>query len=112
MVRYRLEVGIKHGITLEKLKKTLVEESGVDKNNINNVDIKNFYTLMELPDEMPQDIFQHLKSVEINQQKLDIKRIKNRNHPKRRHHRSGRGRQRKQTLPKEAADVRFNKFSV
>ena len=79
MVRYRLDVGTKHRITLEQLKKVLVEESGVDKNNINNVNIQNLYTLIELPDEMPPDIFQHLKSVEINQHKLDIRRVKARN---------------------------------
>ena len=83
MVRYRLDVGSKHRVTLEQLKKVLVEESGVDKNNINNVNIQNLYTLIELPDEMPPDIFQHLKSVEINQHKLDIRRVKARNNKKR-----------------------------
>ena len=79
MVRYRLDIGSKHQVTLEMLKKVLVEESGVDKNNIQNVSIRNLYTLIELPDAMPPDIFLHLKSVEINQQKLDIKRVKTRN---------------------------------
>ena len=72
--------------------------------------MKDFYTLIELPDEMPQDIFQHLKSVEINQQKLDIKRIKKRNHLKRGSHRSGRGRQRKQKPSKGTADLRYQKL--
>ena len=79
MVRYRLDVGSKHRITLEQLKKVLIEESGVDKKNIHNVNIQYLYTLIELPDEMPPDIFQHLKLVEINQQKLDIRRVKARN---------------------------------
>lgn len=79
MVRYRLDVGSKHRITAEQLKKVLVEESGVDKNNINNINIQGLYTLIELPDEMPADIFQHLKSVEINQRRLDIRRVKARN---------------------------------
>lgn len=83
MVRYRLDIGSQHQITQEQLKKVLVEESGVDKNNINFVTIQDNYTIIELPDEMPQDIFQHLKTVEINQQKLDIKRLKTRNHKKR-----------------------------
>jgi hypothetical protein len=83
MVRYRLDVGTKHQVTLEQLKKVLIEESGVDKNNINNVNIQSLYTLIELPDEMPPDIFQHLKSVEINQHKLDIRRVKARNNKKR-----------------------------
>ncbi|MGZ8153192.1 MAG: DbpA RNA binding domain-containing protein [Methylovulum sp.] len=83
MVRYRLDVGSKHHISLEELKKVLVEESGVDKNCINNVNIQGLYTLIELPDAMPPDIFQHLKLVEINQRKLDIRRVKTRNNKKR-----------------------------
>jgi hypothetical protein len=94
MVRYRLDVGSKHQITLEQLKKVLVEESGVDKNNINNINIQNLYTLIELPDEMPPDIFQHLKSVEINQHKLDIRRVKARNNKKRGNNHIRRGRKR------------------
>lgn len=78
MLRYRLDIGKKHHLTVKELKKVLIEESGVDKNNINNVIIYGQYTLVELPDEMPQDIFQHLKTVEINQQKLNIKRLKSR----------------------------------
>ncbi|MDO9270662.1 MAG: DbpA RNA binding domain-containing protein [Methylobacter sp.] len=93
MVRYRLDVGSRHQVTSEELKKILIEESGVDKNNINNINIQGDYTLVELPDEMPQDIFLHLKSVEIKQHKLDIKRVKARN--KRRSNNYGRrGRQR------------------
>jgi hypothetical protein len=78
MLRYRLDIGKKHQLTIKELKKVLVEESGVDINNINNVMIHGQYTLIELPDEMPQDIFQHLKTVEISQQKLNIKRLKSR----------------------------------
>lgn len=79
MVRYRLAVGSQHQLTLETLQRVLVEEAGVDKNNINNVKIQDIYTLVDLPDQMPLDIFQHLKSVAINQHKLDIRRVKMRN---------------------------------
>jgi hypothetical protein len=78
MVRYRLCVGSKHHVTSEELRQVLIEESGVDKNNINMI-IQGEYTLVELPDEMPQDIFMHLKSVEVRQCRLDIKRVKARN---------------------------------
>jgi hypothetical protein len=88
MVRYRLDVGRKNQITVEELKKVLVEESGVDKSNIHNVNIQPDYTLIELPDKMPLDIFQHLKLVEINHHKLNIKRVKSRNNKKRRNPRS------------------------
>lgn len=95
MIRYRLEIGHKHQVTQEQLTKVLVEESGVDKNNINIIDIQSLCTFIELPDEMPHDIFFHLKMVEINQHKLDIKRIKNCGHKGRTHDRNRRARQRK-----------------
>jgi hypothetical protein len=91
MIRYRLNIGSKHQLTLDTLKQVLVEESGVDKNNISNVKIQDLYTLCDLPDEMPLDIFQHLKLVEINQHKLDIRRVKARNKKRgSNHHRRGR----------------------
>lgn len=95
MVRYRLSVGQKHRVSLEELAKVLVEESGVDKNYIRNVDIQSLYTFIELPDEMPHDIFIHLKSVEINQQKLDIKRVKPQHAKKRTRNRSRKARAKK-----------------
>ena len=79
LVRYRLAVGNQHQITLEGIKKLLVDESGVDVNNIANVKIQDDFTLLDLPDEMPQEIFQHLKMLEVNRQKLDIRRLKPRN---------------------------------
>jgi DbpA RNA binding domain len=79
LVRYRLDVGFQHKVTLDEIKKILVEESGVDIKNIANVRIQDCYTLIDLPDEMPQEIFHHLKTVEINQQQLDIRRVKPRN---------------------------------
>jgi hypothetical protein len=104
MVRYRLDVGSKHQVTLEGLKKLLIDESGVDKNNINNVNIQGLYTLIELPDEMPPDIFQHLKSVEINQHKLDIRRVKTRNKKNRVNHHIHRGRQHNPKSGNEVSD--------
>ncbi len=82
LVRYRLDIGFKHKITADELKKVLVEESGVDEKNIANVRIHDDYTCVDLPDEMPQEIFHHLKTVEINTQKLAIRRLRNRNKKK------------------------------
>lgn len=74
--RYRLDVGKKQRVDLDNLKNMLVEESGVDRNNIQNISIRNDYTLLELPEEMPSDIFLHLKNVDINGYRLNIKRLK------------------------------------
>lgn len=79
LVRYRLNVGHQHKVTLDEIKTVLVEESGVDIKNIANLRIQDTFTLIDLPDEMPQEIFHHLKTVAINAQKLDIRRVKARN---------------------------------
>lgn len=79
LVRYRLDLGLQHNLNEMELKKVLVEESGVDIKNISNVRIQDVYTLIDLPDEMPQEIFHHLKAVEINGRRLDIRRVKPRN---------------------------------
>ncbi len=76
MQRYRLDVGKKQRVDFDSLHHLLIEESGVDRNNIQNVSIRSDYTLLELPDEMPTDIFLHLKNIEINGYKLNIKRLK------------------------------------
>ncbi|WP_031435534.1 DbpA RNA binding domain-containing protein [Methylomarinum vadi] len=75
-VRYRLEVGSRHQVKPEEIKDILVAESGVDRNRIGRIDIRDHYTLVELPDGMPADIFQLLGEVEIRRQKLNIKRLK------------------------------------
>lgn len=75
-VRYRLEVGSKHQVQEDKIKDVLVDESGVDRNRIGKIDIRHHYTIVELPDGMPADIFQLLTEVEIGRQKLNIKRLK------------------------------------
>jgi hypothetical protein len=105
MARYRLDVGRTHLVTAEEIKKVLVEESGVDKNNINRVDIHGLYTIIELPAGMPPDIFQHLKTVEINQQKLNIARIKARSGKKRGKSNFRRGRQRNPQSDSQSTDL-------
>jgi hypothetical protein len=105
MVRYRLDVGRAHLVTVEEIKAVLVEESGVDKCNINRVDIHGLYTIIELPAGMPPDIFQHLKSVEINQQKLNITRVKARSGKKRGKSNFRRGRQRDSQPDSQSTDL-------
>ncbi len=76
LVRYRLDIGRKHLVSIEDIKATLIEVAGVDKRGIGKLDIRNYYSLVDLPDGMPADIFQLLADEEINQRKLNIKRVK------------------------------------
>lgn len=75
-VRYRLDAGSQHHVNKEQIQAILVEESGVDKKRIGRIDIRHSYTLVELPDGMPADIFQLLTEAMIGDRKLAIKRVK------------------------------------
>lgn len=76
MIRYRIELGQKHRVTMDEIKNVFIEEAGVDKKMIGKIDIRYHYTLIELPDGMPADIYQLLTTVCLHEQKLNIKRIK------------------------------------
>lgn len=76
VVRYRIDVGRKHAVSIETIRSVLIEVSGVDKNRIGRLEIRNYYSLVDLPDGMPADIFQLLAEMEINERKLNIKRVK------------------------------------
>lgn len=75
-VRYRLDVGKNHRIDQEQLLAILVEESGVDRKRIARIDMRDSYTLVDLPDGMPADIFQLLSEATVQGHPLNIKRIK------------------------------------
>ncbi|MEQ1637393.1 MAG: DbpA RNA binding domain-containing protein [Methylococcales bacterium] len=75
MVRYRIEIGHNHQVSIEEIKNLLIDESGVDRSKIGNLDIRSNYTLIDLPPGMPPDIFQLLQTAELKQQPLQIKRV-------------------------------------
>ncbi len=75
-VRYRLDVGNTHGISAEEILAVLIEESGVDKQRIGRLEIREHYSLVDLPEGMPADIFQLLSEATVNGQRFNIKRIK------------------------------------
>lgn len=60
MLRYRLEVGRRHRVSVDEIRALLVDESGVEEKMIGPVDIRGNYTLITLPEGMPADIYQHL----------------------------------------------------
>ncbi|MGR8929692.1 MAG: DbpA RNA binding domain-containing protein [Gammaproteobacteria bacterium] len=75
-VRYRLDVGADHGVTKEQLMLLLIEESGVDRKRIDHLDLRETFTLVDLPDGMPADIFQLLSEATVGGRRLNIKRVK------------------------------------
>jgi ATP-dependent RNA helicase DeaD len=82
-VRYRLDVGSCHGICADEILAVLIEESGVDKQRVGRLEIREHYSLVDLPEGMPADIFQLLSEATLKGQRFNIKRIKpNRKNPR------------------------------
>ena len=75
MLRYRLEVGKKHNVSVEEIKNIVVREAGVDQKMIGDVSIYFQHTFIELPEGMPADIFQLLSTTTLHKQALKIKRL-------------------------------------
>ncbi|MDP7561926.1 MAG: DbpA RNA binding domain-containing protein [Methylococcales bacterium] len=72
MIPYRLEIGFNHQVTMDRLKQFLVDEAGVERDKIQVIGFLANHTRVNLPEGMPSDIFQHLKSVTLNRRALRI----------------------------------------
>jgi ATP-dependent RNA helicase DeaD len=71
---FRIEVGETHGVKPGNIVGAIANEAGLDSKNIGRVDIRDDYSLVDLPDGMPAEIFKHLKKVWVSGQQLRITR--------------------------------------
>ncbi|GAB2584134.1 DEAD/DEAH box helicase [Dyella jejuensis] len=69
---YRIEVGHEHGVKPGNIIGAIANEAGLESQHIGRLSIRGDYSLIDLPDGMPGEIFQHLKKVWVNQQMLRI----------------------------------------
>lgn len=90
-VRYRLDVGSSHRATVDEIQAVLIAESGVERKRIGRLEIRENYTLVELPDGMPADIFQLLSEATVAGRQLNIKRLRPNRNKKPRHSRERHG---------------------
>jgi ATP-dependent RNA helicase DeaD len=70
---YRIEVGHEHGVKPGNIVGAIANEGGVDAKFIGRVSIRDNYSLIDLPDGMPAETFNHLKKVWVAQQQLHIR---------------------------------------
>lgn len=72
MCRYRIEVGREHGVQPKNIVGAIANEIGLDSNFIGNISIRDHFTLLDLPEGMPKDLFAHLKNVRVCGRPLNI----------------------------------------
>ena len=69
---YRIEVGHEHGVKPGNIIGAIANEAGLESQYIGRLSIRGDYSLIDLPDGMPKEVFQHLQKVWVNQQQLQI----------------------------------------
>ncbi|WP_430388543.1 DEAD/DEAH box helicase [Dyella sp. 20L07] len=70
---YRIEVGHEHGVKPGNIIGAIANEAGLESGFIGRLSIRGEYSLIDLPDGMPGEVFEHLKKVWVSQQQLRIK---------------------------------------
>lgn len=74
-VRYRIEVGHDHGVKPSNIVGALANEAGLDGEHIGQIEIESGFSLVDLPEGMPKDIFMDLKKVRVCGQPMKISRL-------------------------------------
>ena len=82
MQRYRIEVGHAHQVKPGNIVGAIANEAGIDSQYIGRIDIHDGYSLIDLPENMPKDIFHDLKKVWVAGQQLRISRLAEEKQPK------------------------------
>ena len=72
MISYRIDVGRAHGVQPKNIVGAIANEAGVESQHIGAIDIRESFSLVDLPEGMPDEIFRHLKNVHVCNQKLNI----------------------------------------
>ncbi|MFZ6644835.1 DEAD/DEAH box helicase [Undibacterium sp. TJN25] len=72
MQTFRIEVGRDHAVTPANIVGAIANEAGLEAKHIGRIDIFDSYTVLDLPDGMPKDLFEHLKKVWVGGQQLQI----------------------------------------
>ncbi len=76
METYRIEVGHDHDVQPGNIVGAIANEAGLDSKNIGRIDIHDDYSLIDLPEGMPKEVFTDLKKTWVSGQKLNITRLK------------------------------------
>jgi ATP-dependent RNA helicase DeaD len=72
MKTYRVEVGHEHGVKPGNIIGAIANEAGLESQFIGRLSIRSEFSLIDLPDGMPPEVFQHLQKVWVSQQQLRI----------------------------------------
>lgn len=74
METFRIEVGHQHGVKPGNIVGAIANEADLESRYIGRIDIREAFTLIDLPSGMPREVMEHLKRVRVAGQQLRISR--------------------------------------
>ena len=74
MGTFRIEVGHAHGVKPGNIVGAIANEANIESKYIGRIEIYDDYSTLDLPVDMPSDVIDHLKSVWVAGQQLNITR--------------------------------------
>jgi ATP-dependent RNA helicase DeaD len=74
MGSFRIEVGHSHGVKPGNIVGAIANEAGIESKYIGRIEIYDDYSTLDLPADMPPDLIDHLKTVWVAGQQLNITR--------------------------------------
>lgn len=74
MQTFRIAVGHTHGVKPGNIVGAIANEAGLDSKYIGRIEIFDDYSVLDLPDDMPKELLDHLKTVWVASQQLNIAR--------------------------------------
>ena len=77
MERFRLEVGHNHEVKPNNIVGAIANEAGLDSQHIGRINIYDDFSVIDLPEGMPKDVFSDLKKVWVAGKQLNISLLKN-----------------------------------
>lgn len=85
MERFRIEVGNDHGVKPANIVGAIINEAGLNIENIGRIKISDTFSTVDLPEGIPKDIFMMLKKVWVSGQQLKISRLNSGEEPRNPH---------------------------
>lgn len=74
MQTFRVEVGHQHGVKPGNIVGAIANEAGMDAKHIGRIDIYDDYSVLDLPEDIPDHLINHLKVVRVAGQPLQLSR--------------------------------------
>jgi len=75
MERFRIEVGHNHGVKPGNIVGAIANEAGLDGEHIGYIDIKEDFSLLDLPIGMPREVFNDLRKIRVCGRALELSRL-------------------------------------